>query len=131
MPGSMLPDTSTPRPKVRGTAKERARTAISRQFLKLHALTLPLNFGDVHQHSNCPDEGSVKPWLTHAEAAFAFGRSKRTIRLWIHDGRSNSNPVLRIREERIGSQVALNAEDLRRVCAFKDTHREAPTFGRA
>lgn len=73
----------------------------------------------------------MKPWLTYAEAAIALGRSKRTIRLWIHDGHNNDNPTLRIREQRTAGQVTLNTEDLHRVKAFKDSYRNAPTFGRA
>ncbi|MBW1639250.1 hypothetical protein G3H63_09220 [Microbacterium resistens] len=72
----------------------------------------------------------MKEWLTTAEAAVAFGRSKRTIRLWAHDGRQPANPTLRIRTQADGRSSLLNAEDLRRVARFKDAYLQAPTFGR-
>ncbi|HWU31046.1 MAG TPA: helix-turn-helix domain-containing protein [Microbacterium sp.] len=72
----------------------------------------------------------MKPWLTTAEAAALFGRSKRTIRLWVHDGRNPKNPTLRIRTETTGRRTLLNSEDLRRVAGFKDAYLDAPTFGR-
>jgi hypothetical protein len=72
----------------------------------------------------------MKPWLTTAEAALAFGRSKRTIRLWVHDGRDADNPLLRIRTEPAGRAVLLNSEDLRRVSEFKNSYLDAPTIGR-
>ncbi|MGN7977421.1 hypothetical protein ACTJJ4_07585 [Microbacterium sp. 22195] len=72
----------------------------------------------------------MKPWLTTAEASALFDRSKRTIRLWVHDGRDAKNPLLRIRTETAGRRTVLNSEDLRRVADFKDAYLDAPTFGR-
>lgn len=73
----------------------------------------------------------MKPWLTYSEAALVLQRSKRTIRLWVHDGRrSDANPMLRIQVELEGRITLLRTEDLSRVAAFKDRYRDAPTFGR-
>lgn len=74
----------------------------------------------------------MKPWLTYSEAALVLQRSKRTVRLWVQDGRrTDANPALRIRVEMEGRTTLLSSEDLSRVAVFKDQYREAPTFGRA
>lgn len=74
----------------------------------------------------------MKLWLTYAEAAFNFGRSKRTLRLWVQESRDpHVNPMLRIRTTRDDQgRFVMSREDLDRVRAFKDAYRDTPTFGR-
>ncbi len=73
----------------------------------------------------------VKPWLTAAEASVIYKRSRRTIRLWVHDSQQpDVNPMLRIRVEVIDGVRRYSSEDLGRVARFKDAYRDAPTFGR-
>lgn len=71
----------------------------------------------------------MKPWLTTAEAAVAFHRSKRTIRLWIHNSQQpDVNPLLCIRVQTVGRERRYSSEDLDRVARFKDAYRDAGDF---
>ena len=78
-------------------------------------------------------EPRMKPWLTATEATAINPdriRSKRTIRLWVQEGRDPENPTLHIRTKVERGTRLLCAEDVRRVAAFKDAYLDTPTFGR-
>lgn len=74
----------------------------------------------------------MKLWLTYAEAALLFDRSRRTLRLWVQESRNpDVNPMLRIRTDRDDAgRFVMSREDLDRVRRFKDAYRDTPTFGR-
>ena len=75
----------------------------------------------------------MKPWITVSEATVIDPervRSKRTIRLWVQEGRNPENPTLRIRTKREGQVKLLSSEDVARVARFKTAYLDAPTFGR-
>ncbi len=68
----------------------------------------------------------MNAWLTYAQAAMACGRSKRTIRRWVHDPRNNIG--VRYSDNQ---GLTISYTDLRRVEAEKTKYRMTPTFGRA